>query len=62
MTTEAVYDIYFPGNLAFERTNDACSTVIGGRSFFTCTYEKSNAGGYISKVTLNKPCPFGCLE
>ena len=42
MTPEAVYDLYFPGLLAFERTNEACSTVVGGRTYFQCTYEKQN--------------------
>jgi hypothetical protein len=61
MTSEAVYDLYLPGNFAFARNNDACSTIVGSRTYFTCQYEKIE-GGYVSKITLTKPCPSECKE
>lgn len=59
MTKEAIFDVYFPDNMFYARTNDLCATNLGAKVTMPCQYHTYNSG-YINKVSLLNPCMQGC--
>jgi len=55
MTNEAIFDVYFPDNMFYQRTNDLCATNLGARVSLPCQYY-TYTSGYISKVSIMNPC------
>ena len=55
MTNEAIFDVYFPDNMFYPRTNEQCATNLGAKIFTPCQYNTYSTG-YISKVSIMSPC------
>jgi hypothetical protein len=51
LAPDAIFDLFIPGNFAYVRTDEGCSTIFGSRRYFQCVYEK-NALSFVTKVTL----------
>ncbi|CDW89223.1 UNKNOWN [Stylonychia lemnae] len=60
-TSEALFDFYFPDQLSSYYGNNICYVVIGSFVGMSCQFS-FYPSGYIQKVILSKPCPYGCEE
>jgi len=60
LTSSAMFDIYFPTGFAYPNGTTTCYIVTIDDTGIDCDFEL-DSDGYIYKVTLNGPCPSGCV-
>jgi len=60
MTTEALFDLYFPDLFAKQQSQQLCYIYIGGRIGIPCSFT-NYPSGYIKKVSMGSTCPMTCL-
>ena len=59
MTSDAIFDVYFPDGFVKYRNDNNCYVVLGTQVKLDCVFS-SYASGYVYKVSIQKACPNNC--